>query len=142
MRWLFGGMLVSWAQSKNIKGFKEGILDHCKKGCPEEKVAQIAKNSFFLSRLVDATRAGVNNPQGLYYDCEQVLHPWPYQVTNISPGIPVLIVHGHADDTVSHMEGEWNSKEIKHAKLCITNDGHMSITFRLREDLLNMVGML
>ena len=103
----------------------------------------MAKEKYFLSRIMDGTRAGVNNAEGLYYDCEHVLTAWPHSVTEIAADTPVLIVHGNNDDTVAVAEAEVNAQLIKHAKLrLIENEGHLSITHRMREDLLSLLGMM
>jgi hypothetical protein len=46
MRCCLGGVLVSWAQRKDVKGIQKGVLGQIKKGCPEEKLNKIKDDNY------------------------------------------------------------------------------------------------
>jgi hypothetical protein len=60
--------------------------------------------------------------------------------------VPIFIFHGRKEDTICVGEAEWNADEFgkyfgrENVTLKVReNDGHMSVTSQMREDLVGMV---
>jgi pimeloyl-ACP methyl ester carboxylesterase len=74
-------------------------------------------------------------------DYSSYLSPWGFRVEEI--GVPVVLFQGALDGNVPLGHGQWIARKIRNAQLVAKADeGHISIVFRYRQEILDTAGSL